>query len=342
MSIKPGQRFGRYRIEKALGSGGMGSVFLAHDSKLDRRVALKTTLEGRNAGDKTLERFYREARAAANFRHPNLCKVYDVGEIEGIHYLTMEYIEGRPLLDLLQPGEALPAVETATAIGYGAAVGLAEAHRLGVIHRDLKPANIMIDREGVPVIVDFGMARGDFGGEPALTEAGTFLGTRSYASPEQWAGDPSRIGPASDIYSMARPLSDVVRPAPVRRPDPERTHASGADGPPGPSLGGTSRTRSTAGRDLPAGDRKAPDDRFGSMTEFAESLLRHSGLPERRRAEHRIARRPGRKHGRMERPEDFSSSVGAPDLMADIGGQPADLDDGPRSPRRARDPGSLR
>ena len=122
----------------------------------------------------------------------------------------MEYIEGRQLLDLLRPGEALPAVEMATAIAHGAAVGLAEAHRLGVIHRDLKPANIMIDRGGVTVIVDFGLARGELGGEPDLTEVGTFLGTRPYASPEQWSGDPSRIGPASDIYSMGVVLYQML------------------------------------------------------------------------------------------------------------------------------------
>src|SRR5262245_65243230 len=100
--------FGRYRIVKPLGRGGMGSVYLAHDTQLDRPVALKVPhLEGKR-GDVVVERFYREARAAATLHHPNLCPVYDVGEVDGTPYLTMAFVEGRPLADYLQPGRPLP------------------------------------------------------------------------------------------------------------------------------------------------------------------------------------------------------------------------------------------
>ena len=273
MAITTGHEFGRYSIEKALGSGGMGSVFLARDTTLRRPVALKTTMDGATAGTKTLERFYREARAAAGFRHPNLCKVHDVGEIDGVHYLTMEYIEGRPLSDLLRPGDPSPTIETALAIARGAAAGLAEAHRFGVIHRDMKPSNIMIEADGNPVIVDFGLARSDMEGESSLTESGVFLGTRTYASPEQWGEDPAMVGPESDIYSLGvilyqmlcgqLPFSGPTMSALMNRvlsatPDPPSARRTGLD----------HRLDAICLRAI----AKSPADRFPSMSAFAQGL----------------------------------------------------------------------
>ena len=192
--------FGRYHIERKLGGGGMGSVYLARDRELDRLVALKVP---RFTGDTppSLERFRREARAAATLDHPNICAVYDVGEVAGVQYLTMAYVEGHPLSDLLQAGSPLPERPAADLIRK-LALALDEAHRHGVVHRDLKPANVMINRRHEPVITDFGLARRDRPGEAQLTHSGTILGTPAYMSPEQVEGDPDRIGPAADVYSL--------------------------------------------------------------------------------------------------------------------------------------------
>src|SRR5262249_44146293 len=135
------QRVGRYRILKKLGQGGMGPAYLAHDEQLDRQVALKVPSFSPGDSDSML-RFQREARAAATLSHPNLCPVYDVGEIGGTHYLTMAYIEGRPLSDLVREGPLEP--HQAAEIVRRTALALEEAHTRGVIHRALKPSNIML------------------------------------------------------------------------------------------------------------------------------------------------------------------------------------------------------
>jgi WD40 repeat protein len=193
--------FGRYRILKKLGQGGMGTVYLARDTQLDRPVALKVPHFKPGAGPKVFERFYREARLAATFTHPNLCPVYDVGEIEGIHYLTMPYLEGKPLSAFIDAAKPLP-LRQAAAVVRKLALALAEAHQKGVIHRDLKPANVMINQRKEPVIMDFGLARQETEDESRLTAFGALLGTPSYMAPEQVQGDPAGIGPACDIYSL--------------------------------------------------------------------------------------------------------------------------------------------
>ncbi|HUG90628.1 MAG TPA: serine/threonine-protein kinase [Planctomycetaceae bacterium] len=193
--------FGRYRIERKLGRGGMGSVYLARDRELDRLVALKVPRFADEDGPPNLERFRREARAAATLEHPNICAVYDVGEVDGVQFLTMAYVEGRPLSDLLQQGTPLPEQPAADLVRK-LALALDEAHQHGVVHRDLKPANVMINRRHEPVITDFGLARRDRPGEAQLTQSGTILGTPAYMSPEQVEGDPDRIGPPADVYSL--------------------------------------------------------------------------------------------------------------------------------------------
>src|SRR5262249_43243391 len=146
------ERFGRYRIVRRLGAGGMGTVYLAHDTQLDRAVALK--VPSFSAQDPTaLERFYREARAPATLDHPNPCPVHDVGQVDGTHYLTMAYIEGESLADRLGKGPA-PSQREAAALVRQVALALAEAHARGVIHRDLKPSNVMLNRRGEPVVMD--------------------------------------------------------------------------------------------------------------------------------------------------------------------------------------------
>ncbi|HUE17903.1 MAG TPA: serine/threonine-protein kinase, partial [Planctomycetaceae bacterium] len=152
------ERFGRYRIVRCLGRGAMGDVYLAEDTQLDRQVALKIPRFTDDQDGELIERFYREARAAATVRHPNLCPVHDAGEIDGIHYLSMTYIEGRPLYEVLAE-KGRPSPRDAATIVLKLAKALDAAHTSGVIHRDLKPANIMIDAHQEPILMDFGLAR---------------------------------------------------------------------------------------------------------------------------------------------------------------------------------------
>jgi serine/threonine protein kinase len=203
------EQFGRYRIVRQLGQGGMGAVFLAHDTQLDRPVALKVPHFAPEDGPAARERFYREARAAAVLIHPNLCPVYDVGEHAGTTYLTMGYIEGRPLSELLKAGKPVSPRQAAQAVRR-LALGLEEAHRHGIIHRDLKPSNIMINRRGEPVVMDFSLARRAATEDARLTQAGLALGTPSYMPPEQANGDIQAMGPRCDIYSLGVILYELL------------------------------------------------------------------------------------------------------------------------------------
>ncbi len=203
------EQFGRYRILKQLGKGGMGSVYLAHDTELDRKVALKvphfTEAEGKNVRD----RFYREARSAATLHHANICPVYDVGEMDGTLYLTMAYIEGESLSRFVDPNKPLTQRQVATLVRK-LALALQEAHSRGVIHRDLKPSNVMISKRGEPVVMDFGLARRTTKGEVRLTQTGAIIGTPAYMSPEQVNGDLEAMGPQSDVYSLGVILYELL------------------------------------------------------------------------------------------------------------------------------------
>jgi predicted Ser/Thr protein kinase len=205
------ERFGRYRIIRRLGAGGMGSVYLAEDTRLKRKVALKVAHVYGSDGRQALERFRREAEAAARLDHPCLCKVYDVGEIDGVHHLTMEYIEGTTLAEMTEGQRGLPQREAAVLVRK-LALALQEAHAQGVVHRDLKPANVMIRRTGepAPVIVDFGLARQVDPGGVRLTQAGQPIGTPAYMSAEQVQGDLDATGPACDVYALGVILYELL------------------------------------------------------------------------------------------------------------------------------------
>lgn len=195
-------QFGRYKIEKELGKGAMGVVYLAVDTQLHRKVALKIPKKSILEEPEALERFYREARTTATLRHNNICPVYDVGAIDGTHYLTMAYIPGKPVNSFLVKGK-LPAAKVVALLIRKIALALDEAHRNGVVHRDLKPANVMLDDRGEPIVMDFGLACNTNTTEQArLTQSGAILGTPAYMAPEQVRGELNQIGPQSDIYAL--------------------------------------------------------------------------------------------------------------------------------------------
>ena len=192
--------FGRYKILEELGRGAMGSVYLAEDQQLAREVALKIPHFRQPLDPVMVQRFYREAQAAATLRHPGICPVFDVGEIDGQHYITMAYIQGQSLRDFITSDAQ--EVKHAVRIIRKLALALAEAHKHNVVHRDLKPANIMIDERKEPVVMDFGLAYRSTEGEERLTHSGTIMGTPAYMPPEQVDGDIESIGAAADIYSL--------------------------------------------------------------------------------------------------------------------------------------------
>jgi formylglycine-generating enzyme required for sulfatase activity/serine/threonine protein kinase len=205
------EQFGRYRIVRRLGQGGMGSVYLANDTHLQRPVALKVPDFGNHEAPEARRRFLEEARSAATLDHPYLCPVYDAGEIDGQPYLTMAYIEGQSLAVLIGD-EGWPQRQVAALVGK-LALALQDAHTRTVIHRDLKPANVMIKTTGgrrEPVIVDFGLARRDNPEEQRLTKSGQIMGTIGYMAPEQIRGDLNEIGPACDIYALGVILYELL------------------------------------------------------------------------------------------------------------------------------------
>jgi predicted Ser/Thr protein kinase len=197
--------FGRYQVLERLGKGGMGAVYLAHDTTLDRKVALKVC-NLRHAKDaQGAERFLREARSAAGLLHEGICRVLDYGVQDGIPFLTMDFINGRPLSGLLEKREPLEPAQAAILVRQ-VALALEAAHSHGVIHRDLKPSNIMLDGQGAPKVVDFGLARREQ--DQTLTAKGVAVGTPAYMSPEQVDGLP--VDQRTDIYSLGVILYELL------------------------------------------------------------------------------------------------------------------------------------
>ena len=203
------EQFGRYRIERELGRGGMAAVYLAHDGQLDRKVALKIPFFREDDDAEIVERFYREARAMATLQHANLCPVFDVGQFERWHFLTMAYIDGQPLSKKLQGSESLPLAQ-AVAMMKTIATAVQKAHDAGIVHRDLKPANIMLTKDLEPIIMDFGLARRRKEGEAELTQKGAILGSPAYMAPEQIQARHEDIGPATDVYALGVILYKMV------------------------------------------------------------------------------------------------------------------------------------
>ena len=216
MAASPLNRVGDYEIERELARGGMGVVFRARDTKLNRIVALKMIKAGALAGEDEIRRFQVEAEAAARLDHPNIVPIFDVGEQGGQHYFSMGFVDGTGLDARLKngplsPRDAAEVIKTvATAVQY--------AHAKGIVHRDLKPANILIDENGSPRITDFGLAK-QIESDSSVTATGQAIGTPSFMPPEQARGETAGIGPAADIYALGATLYALLTGRPPFQTD---------------------------------------------------------------------------------------------------------------------------
>jgi len=196
----------RYELEELIGTGGMSSVFRAHDRQLERRVAIKILHQHYADDPEYLERFRREARAVARLSHPNIVTVIDRGDDDGRQYIVFEHVDGENLKELVLRTGRLP-VRRALELGLAVADGLAFAHDHGLVHRDVKPQNVLLSNEGEVKVTDFGIAR-SLHVEHGVTQTGTVLGTGEYLAPEQAGGRP--VSPATDVYSLGVVLWELL------------------------------------------------------------------------------------------------------------------------------------
>ena len=199
--------FGRYELIREIGRGGMGIVYLARQKQLNATIALKLVGRSRFASVDEIRRFYTEARAAAGLRHPNIVCVHDVGEWQGEHFLSMDYVKGASLAEHLQNGPLTPREAAGLLLIVTKAV--AYLHQQKIIHRDLKPSNIMLDADGEPHVTDFGLAK-VFDGDSRETASGTIIGTPAYMAPEQASGRTSEVSQLSDVYSLGAILYEML------------------------------------------------------------------------------------------------------------------------------------
>ncbi len=205
------RKFGKFLLLEELGSGGMGTVYRAFQTDLEREVALKVLHGAAAAGATLVERFRREARAAARLEHPGIVRVYEVGREDEVDYFTMEFVAGRNLAEAIAASQ--PPIQERVRWLRDAASALQHAHERGLIHRDLKPQNLLLNSWGQVKVADFGLAREISAGK-GLTLSGQAIGTPHYMSPEQAAGEWDRVGPASDLYSLGATLYEVLAGVP--------------------------------------------------------------------------------------------------------------------------------
>jgi serine/threonine protein kinase len=266
------RRFGDYELMEELARGGMGVVYKARQVSLSRTVAVKMILAGQLAGPADLQRFRGEAEAAANLNHPNIVAIHEIGQQEGQHFFSMDYVEGQNLAEFvrtkpLAPKDAAKYLKIiAEAIQY--------AHERGILHRDLKPSNILIDQSGQPRITDFGLAK-RMSGDSDLTISGQVLGSPNFMPPEQASGKRGQIGPHSDIYALGAILYYLLtaRPPFAAESMTETLQLVVTMEPPSPRL-----LNPTVPRDLETICLKClskePERRYKSAAELAAELAR--------------------------------------------------------------------
>ena len=199
--------FGDYELLEEIARGGMGVVYKARQTSLNRIVAVKMILAGQLAGEADIRRFHAEAEAAANLQHPNIVAIHEVGEHQDRHYFSMDYVEGQNLAALVREGPLPPA--KAAGLVKTIAEAIQYAHQRGILHRDLKPQNVLIDEHGRPRVTDFGLAKRT-GADSSLTQSGAVMGSPSYMPPEQATGRHDQVGPHSDVYSLGAILYQLL------------------------------------------------------------------------------------------------------------------------------------
>ena len=200
-------RFGDYELLNEIARGGMGVVYKARQIALNREVAIKMILSGQFANEDEMERFYAEAEAAASLNHPNIVTIYEIGEVAGRHFFSMEYVAGESLADLVRERPLVPRRAASYISDICEAVQL--AHDNGILHRDIKPANVLVNKKDIPLVTDFGLAK-QVHEKSGMTMEGSVLGTPSYMPPEQARGNLDEVDTRSDIYAIGATLYQLL------------------------------------------------------------------------------------------------------------------------------------
>ena len=281
-----GESLGPYVFLSSIGAGAMGEVYLARDTRLDRKVALKILPNRFTEDDERVARFQREARLASALNHPNIIAIYDIGRVGETWYLAAEFVEGRTVRDRLSAGKL--DLEEALAICIQCTEALEAAHQAGIIHRDIKPENIMVRSDGAVKVVDFGLARiagGEMELTPDATRSGTLIGTPRYMSPEQARG--RKLDPRCDIFSLGAVLFEMVSGKPAFPGDTAAEVFAALLGSARPQCEDAPPALNAV---LSRALEPDADRRYSSMQEFG-SALRNWKMQPRTSARNRILRR---------------------------------------------------
>ena len=315
-SLEPGQKLGAYTVLKQIGAGGMGHVYQARHETMDREVALKVLAPKLVDSPDGVRRFHREIKAAAKLEHPNIVTAHDAGEQDGLHYLVMQYVDGRDLASYVKSKGPL-SIKQALQCTLQAAKGLEYAHRKGIIHRDIKPHNLLVDRAGTVKLLDLGLARLEIestdNAVTELTASGVFMGTVDYMAPEQ-SLDTRNADARADIYSLGCTLWFLLTGKAVYEGDTLMKRVIAHRDAPIPSL-----------RDLSAQvpeplDRvfrkmlaKQPDDRFQSVQEVIQALQACFKRKGSSTGESGVSIAGDPEPGQLPRPADGRDGVDTPD-----------------------------